>query len=104
MAIGGKDNDSPHLEYKQRWVNQYHFYFNDRHWGPRFVRICPYFPFSARVCLNQHSWLAIRMRQEKIDFQQCQNAFLRCSSRQAAYDLKILRGKQMVERIGKTRH
>src|SRR5438105_2631892 len=23
VAIGGKDNDSPHLEYKQRWVNQY---------------------------------------------------------------------------------
>jgi hypothetical protein len=44
-----------------------------------FVRLCPYFPFSARVCLNQHYWLALRMRQEKIDFQQCKNAFLRCS-------------------------
>jgi hypothetical protein len=80
LAIGGKDNDSPHLEYKQRWVNQYNFYLNDRHWGPMFVRMCPYFPFSARVCLNQHYWLAIRMREEKIDFQQCKNAFLRCSN------------------------
>ena len=79
VAIGGKDNDSPHLEYKQRWVNQYNFYLNDKHWGPMFVRMCPYFPFSARVCLNQHYWLAIRMRQQKIDFQQCKNAFLRCS-------------------------
>ncbi len=79
VAIGGKDNDSPHLEYKQRWVNQYNFYLNDKHWGPLFVRMCPYFPFSARVCLNQHYWLAIRMRQQKIDFQQCKNAFLRCS-------------------------
>jgi hypothetical protein len=79
VAIGGKDNDSPHLEYKQRWVNQYNFYLNDKHWGPMFVRMCPYFPFSARVCLNQHYWLAIRMRQEKIDFQQCKNAFLRCA-------------------------
>jgi hypothetical protein len=25
IAIGSKDNDSPHLEYKQRWVNQYNF-------------------------------------------------------------------------------
>src|SRR5436853_1049778 len=79
VAIGGKDNDCPHLEYKQRWVNQYNFYLNDKHWGPMFVRMCPYFPFSARVCLNQHYWLAIRMRQQKIDFQQCKNAFLRCS-------------------------
>jgi hypothetical protein len=79
VAIGDRDNDSPHLEYKQRWVNQYNFYVNDPHWGRMFVRMCPYFPFSARVCLNQHHWLAIRMREEGIDFQQCTNAFLKCS-------------------------
>ena len=87
LAIGGKDNDSPHLEYKQRWVNQYNFYLNDKHWGPMFVRMCPYFPFSARVCLNQHYWLAIRMRQENIDFQQCKNAFLRCSDPERLQEL-----------------
>jgi hypothetical protein len=80
VAIGDKDNDSPHLEYKQRWVNQFNFYLNDRHWGRMFVRMCPYFPFSARVCLNQHHWLAIRMREEGIDFQQSTNAFLRCAN------------------------
>jgi hypothetical protein len=35
-------------------------------------------PFSARVCLNQHHWLANRMREEGVDFQQCSNAFVRC--------------------------
>jgi hypothetical protein len=78
VAIGDKDNDSPHLEYKQRWVNQFNFYLNDPRWGPMFVRMCPYFPFSARVCLNQHNWLAIRMQEEGIDFQRCTNAFLKC--------------------------
>jgi hypothetical protein len=43
-----------------------------------FVRMCPYLPFSDRVCLNQHHWLANRMREESNDFQQCWNAFLRC--------------------------
>src|SRR5438477_104315 len=43
-----------------------------------FVRMCPYLPFSARVCLNQHHWLANRMREEDIDFRQCSNAFLQC--------------------------
>jgi hypothetical protein len=80
VAIGGKDNDCPHLEYKQRWVNQYNFYVNDKEWGRIFVRMCPYFPFSARVCLNQHHWLANRMRQEGIDFQQTTNAFLKCGN------------------------
>ena len=80
VAIGDKGNDSPHLEYKQRWVNQFNFYVNDARWGRMFVRTCPYFPFSARVCLNQHHWLAIRMREESIDYQQGTNAFLRCGN------------------------
>jgi hypothetical protein len=80
VAIGDRNNDSPHLEYKQRWVNQFNFYVNDAYWGRMFVRMCPYFPFSARVCLNQHHWLAIRMRDEGIDFQQCTNAFLKCGN------------------------
>ncbi len=80
VAIGGEKNDSPHLEYKQRWVNQFNFYLNDRHWGPMFVRMCPYFPFSARVCINQHHWLAIRLREEGIDCQQNTNAFLKCAN------------------------
>ena len=25
-----------------------------RKWGRMFVRVCPYFTFSAPVCLNQH--------------------------------------------------
>jgi hypothetical protein len=62
VAIG-KD-DRWHLEYKRRWVLHYNFYVLDRDWGRLFVRICPYFPFSARVCRNQHHWLANRMRAE----------------------------------------
>jgi hypothetical protein len=87
LAIGDKNNQSPYLELKQRWVNRYNFYLKDRHWGPMFVRMCPYFPFPARVCLNQHHWLAIRMQEEGIDFQQCTNAFLRCANPQRLQEL-----------------
>ena len=78
VANGNKKDDRWHLQITQRWVNHYNFYLNDARWGRMFVRICPYFPFTARVCLNQHHWLAIRMREEEIDFQQCTNAFLKC--------------------------
>src|SRR5258705_320389 len=44
-----------------------------------FVRICPYLPFSARICLNQHHWLANRMREKGIGFKQFANAFLKCA-------------------------
>jgi len=86
-ATGSKNDNSPFLQLQQRWVNQYNFYVNDPRWGRMFVRMCPYFPFSARVCLNQHHWLAIRMKEEGIDFQQTTNAFLRCGNPQRLQEL-----------------
>jgi hypothetical protein len=80
IAIGNKKDDRWHLQMAQRWVVQYNFYVNDDRWGRMFVRMCPYLPFSARVCLNQHHWLAARMREEGIDFQHCTNAFLKCDN------------------------
>lgn len=77
MAIG-KD-DRWHLAYARRWVNQYNFYVLDRDWGRLFVRVCPYFPFSARVCLNQHHWLARRLAAEGLRFRQPRNMFLACA-------------------------
>ncbi len=80
IANGNKKDDRWHLQITQRWVNQYSIYINDARWGRMFVRMCPYFPFSARVCLNQHHWLANRMREEGIDFRPCSNAFLKCGN------------------------
>jgi hypothetical protein len=56
-AIGDQVANRWHLQFAQRWVVQYNFYINDRNWGRMFVRICPYLPFSARICLN-HALLA----------------------------------------------
>lgn len=79
IANGNRKDDRWHLQMAQRWIIQYNFYVNDARWGRMFVRMCPYFPFTARVCLNQHHRLANRLREEEIDFRQCSNAFLKCS-------------------------
>ena len=76
-AIGA--GEKWHLQTKYRWVKQYNFYLRDAEWGPMFVRVCPYFPFSTRICLNQHNWLAHKMKQAGIRFTQSGNAFRRCS-------------------------
>ena len=73
IAVGNSKANRWHLQIANRWVTQYNFYINDRQWGRMFVRLCPYLPFSARVCLNQHHWLANRMREEAIAFKQCSN-------------------------------
>ena len=78
-AIGTKKENRWHLELKQRWVDQYNFYINDTEWGRIFVRVCPYFPFSVRVCLNQHHWIAHRLIQREVRFRQSTNAFTSCS-------------------------
>jgi hypothetical protein len=80
IAIGDKAANRWHLQIADRWVVQYNFYINDGSWGRMFVRICPYLPFSARVCLNQHYWLANRMREQGIGFKQSTNAFLKCAA------------------------
>ena len=80
IAIGDKVANRWHLQFAQRWVIQYNFYINDRNWGRMFVRVYPYLPFSARICLNQHHWLANRMREQGIGFKQTANAFLKCAA------------------------
>src|SRR3984893_13739322 len=79
-SIGDKIANRWHLQIANRWVVQYNFYINDRHWGRMFVRMCPYFPFSARICLNQHHWLANRLRESGVRFKQLANAFLTCAA------------------------
>ena len=84
IAIGDRAANRWHLQFAERWVVQFNFYVNDRAMGPHVRAHVPYLPFSARVCLNQHHWLANRMREEGIDFQQCSNAFMRCAKRAPA--------------------
>lgn len=68
-----------HIEVYTRFVWQYYFYLRDQEWGRMFLRICPYFPFNARVCVNQHEWLARQLHAEGIFFRKAANAFLQCS-------------------------
>lgn len=68
------------IEVYTRFIWQYYFYLRDQEWGRMFLRICPYFPFNARVCVNQHEWLARRLHHEGIFFRKAANAFVQCSN------------------------
>jgi hypothetical protein len=78
VAVSHANRGQPHIEMQRRFVWQYYFYLQDRDFGRMFLRVCPYFPFNARVCINGHEWLARRMAEEAIPFRQCGNAFLAC--------------------------
>jgi hypothetical protein len=75
-AVGDKKLNRWHLQIADRWIVQYNFYINDQRWGRIFVH-----------------WLANRMREEGVDFQQCSNAFLRCGRPERLQELAdTLRG------------
>jgi hypothetical protein len=67
------------IEVCTRFVWQYYFYLRDQEWGRMFLRICPYFPFNARVCVNQHEHLARQLQGEGIFFRKAANAFVQCA-------------------------
>ena len=38
-------------------VNHYYFYCVDCDFGPFFLKLCSYFPYTGKVCLNGHEYL-----------------------------------------------
>ncbi len=68
IAVSQATSGEPHIELKPCYVWQYYFYVRDSSLGPLWLRVCPYFPFNARICLNGHYWLAQRMRNAGIQF------------------------------------
>ena len=41
---------------KSVYVNHYYFYIDDQDFGPLFIKICSYAPWSMKLCLNGHEW------------------------------------------------
>jgi len=41
---------------KTVYVNHYYFYIDDEEFGPLFIKVCSYAPWSIKLCLNGHEW------------------------------------------------
>ncbi len=60
------------------YVNHYYVYFQDRDWGPGFLKIGSYAPYPIKLCLNGHEWAKQQLRREGIGFESLDNGFLSC--------------------------
>jgi hypothetical protein len=87
IALAEKSKTKPHIDLKNRFVEQYYFYLNDPEFGRAFFRICPYFPHNSRLCINGHEWLARQLTKENIAFTPCGNAFVECAHPQRLQEL-----------------
>jgi len=60
-------------------VNHYYVYFIDTEWGPGFLKICGYAPYSLKLCLNGHEWAKRQLSKQAIAFGALDNGFRSCA-------------------------
>jgi len=60
-------------------VNQFYFYCVDRDFGPFFLKLGSYFPYTGRLCVNGHEWAKRQLAREGIAYEPLDNGFLSCA-------------------------
>lgn len=64
---------------KTVYVNHYYFYIDDEDFGPIFLKVCSYAPWSLKVCLNGHEWAKRQLEKQDIAFETLDNGFRSCA-------------------------
>lgn len=60
-------------------VNHYYFYIDDADFGPLFLKVCSYAPWSTKLCLNGHEWAKRQLEKKGIAYEALDNGFLSCA-------------------------
>src|SRR5918994_1091142 len=80
---GTKRVDGPwvHFDYRRTsvYVAHYYIYFVDEEWGPGFLKICGYAPYTLKLCLNGHEWAKRHLRTAGVAFTALDNGFEACA-------------------------
>jgi hypothetical protein len=69
----------PWLVRSTAMVNQYYVYAVDRDFGPFFLKLCSYFPYTGRLCVNGHEYLKRQLAHAGIAFEALDNGLLTCA-------------------------
>jgi len=69
----------PWLVQSTAMVNHYDIYAVDADFGPFFLKVCSYFPYNAKLCLNGHEYLKRQLAKERIAYEALDNGILSCA-------------------------
>jgi hypothetical protein len=61
------------------YVNYFYIYAVDADCGPFFLKLCSYFPYNGRLCLNGHEYLKRQLTKEGIAFEALDNGIRSCA-------------------------
>jgi hypothetical protein len=80
-------------------VNQYYVYAVDRDFGPFFLKLCSYFPYTGKLCVNGHEYLKRRLAQEGIAFEALDNGLLSCADPARAQAICDALGAEQIDAL-----
>jgi hypothetical protein len=61
---------------RRSYVNHYYFYIDDENFGPLFIKVCSYAPWSIKLWLNGHQWAKRQLNQRGIQYEALDNGLL----------------------------
>ena len=84
---------------KSVYVNHYYFYIDDADFGPLFIKICSYAPWSMKLCLNGHAWAKRQLEKKKIAYEALDNGFLSCAEPEKLHQICDSLGPEDIDRV-----
>jgi hypothetical protein len=84
---------------KTVYVNHYYFYIDDEEFGPLFIKVCSYAPWSIKLCLNGHEWAKRQLEQRGIRYEALDNGFLSCTEPAKLQEICDRLGPEHIERV-----
>ena len=84
---------------KTVYVNHYYFYIDDAEFGPMFVKVCSYAPWSIKLCLNGHEWAKRQLDKRRIHYEALDNGFLSCSQPAKLQEICDSLGPEDMDRV-----
>ncbi len=84
---------------KTVYVNHYYFYIDDEDFGPLFIKVCSYAPWSVKLCLNGHEWAKRQLDKRHITYEALDNGFLSCSEPVKLQEICDALGPEDIDRV-----
>jgi len=97
---GRKEGSTFHYDRdKTVYVNHYYFYIDDEDFGPVFLKVCSYAPWSLKLCLNGHEWAKRQMEKQGLTFETLDNGFRSCADPEKLQQTCDRLGPEDIERL-----
>jgi hypothetical protein len=83
----------------KRMVNHYYFYCVDDDFGPFFLKLCSYFPYNGRLCINGHEYVKRQLDKRGIAYEALDNGIAWCEDPEALQVICDILDAEKIERL-----